>query len=95
MINRQARSITGMYPSTLVHPLLCEVGLIPASILLGYRQRRYTYRLLSLPESHPTKEILRVSLREGDRGFRPEEVPENTLLWTENTRPTSYVQWLA
>ena len=65
MINRQARSITGMYSSTPVHPLLCEAGLISASILLDYRQRLYTHRLLSLPDSHPTKEILPISLREG------------------------------
>ncbi len=66
MINRQARSITGMYPSTLIHPLLCEAGLVPASILLDYRQRQYTHRLLSLSDSHPTKEILPISLREED-----------------------------
>ncbi len=92
MINRQAQSITGMYSSTPIHPLLCEAGLIPASILLDYRQRRYTHRLLSLPDSHPTKKILLISLRERDGGFQPGDVPENTLLWTENARPTLYGQ---
>lgn len=81
-----------MYPSTPVHPLLSESGLIPASILLDYRQRRYTHRLLSLPDSHPTKEILPISLREGDKGFQPGEVPENTLIWTENAWPALYGQ---
>ena len=95
MINRQAQSITGMYSSTPVHPLLCEAGLSPAFILLDYRQRLYTHRLLSLPDLHLTKKILPISLREGDRGFQPEEVPEDTLLWTENARPTLYGQWLA
>ncbi len=95
MINRQARSITGMYSSTPIHPLLCEVGLVIASALLDHRQRVYTHRLLCLQDSHPTKEILPISLREGDRGFQPGELPENTLMWTQNARPTSYGQWLA
>lgn len=55
MINRQARSITGMHPSTPVYPILCESGLIPASILLDYRQRQFTHRLLSHPDLHPGK----------------------------------------
>ena len=37
MLNRQARSITGMYPSTPLHPLFCEVRLVLASTLLDYR----------------------------------------------------------
>ncbi len=48
MLNRQARSITRMYPSTPLHPLLCEAGLAPASTLLDHCQRLYAYRLLSL-----------------------------------------------
>ena len=95
MINRQVESITGMYSSTPIHPLLCEAGLIPASILLDYRQRIYTCRLLRLPEIHPAKNILPISLRNGDQGFQLGELPENTLLWTENSRPTLYGQWLA
>ncbi len=80
IINRQARSITGMYPSTPVHPLLCEAGLILASTLLNYRQRQYALRLLR---------------RKGDAGSQPGELPENTLMWTENARPTLYGHWLA
>ena len=94
MINRQARSITGMYSTTLIHPLLCEAGLVPASVLLDHRQRVYTHRLLCLPNSHPTKEILPISLREGDRAFQPGELLENTLIWTQDERPTSFGQWL-
>ena len=63
MINRQVRSITEMYSSTPIHPLLCEAGLVPASFLLDYRQRVYTHRLLSLPDLHPAKEILPISLK--------------------------------
>ena len=95
LLNRQARSITGMYPSTPVHPLLCEAGLTPASIILDNRQRLYAYRLLSLPDEHPTKKILPISLRVGDGTFQPEELPENNLICTQNARPTLYGQWLA
>ena len=95
MINRQARSITEMYSSTPIHPLLCEAGLIPASVLLDYRQRIYACRLLRLPEMHPAKEILSISLRKGDQDFQPGELPENSLVWTENSRPALYGQWLA
>ncbi len=95
IINRQARSITGMYPSTPIHPLLCEACLVLASTLLNYRQRQYALRLLSLSDQHPTKEILPISLRKGDAGSQPGELPENTLMWTENARPTLYGQRLA
>ena len=95
LLNRQARSITGMYPSTPLHPLLCEAGLVPASTLLNHRQRQYAGRLLSLPDNDPAKDILPVSLRKGDGGFQPGELPKNTLMWTENARPTLYGHWLA
>ena len=95
LFNRQARSLTGMYPSTPLHPLLCEAGLTPASTLLDYGQRLYAYRLLSLPDQHPAKEILPMSLRIGDGGFQPGELPDSTLMWTQGTRPTLYGQWLA
>ena len=36
LINRQARSITGMYQSTPIAPLMSESGLIPAHILLDF-----------------------------------------------------------
>lgn len=66
LINRQARAITRMYPSMPIQPLLSEARLVPAQILLDHRQRMYTYRLLSLPEDHPTKNILPVSFRKGE-----------------------------
>ena len=95
LLNRQARSITGMYPSTPIHPLLSEAGLIPARILLDLRQKRYTYRLLTLSDGHPTKGILPVSMREGDGSSQPGEQPKNTLMWVENARPTLLGQLLA
>lgn len=62
LINRQARAITGMYPSSPIQPLLSEAGLVPDHILLDHRQRMYTYRLLSQPEDHPAKKILQLVL---------------------------------
>ena len=47
-------------------------------------------QLLSLSNLHPTKEILPISLREGDRGFQLGEAPENTITSIENIRPTLY-----
>lgn len=36
-----------------------------------------------------------VSLRIGDESFQPGELPDDTPMWTENTRPKLYGQWLA
>lgn len=36
-----------------------------------------------------------ISLRNGDRNSQPGEQPTDTLLWTVNTRPAPYGQWLA
>ena len=92
MINRQARAITGMYPSTRIQPLLSEARLVPAQILLNHRQRMYAYRLLSLLEDHPAKEILPVSFRKGDGDTQPGEQPEDTLLWASKDRANTYGQ---
>ncbi len=63
LINRQARSITGMYPSTPIDALIGESNLIPAHVLLDFRQQKYSHRILSLPDSMPTKDILPINLR--------------------------------
>ena len=76
LINRQARTITGMYPSSPIAALMSESGLTPAHIMLDFRQRMYAYRLLSLPDSMPTKDILPVTLRVGDGNAQPEDQPE-------------------
>lgn len=31
----------------------------------------------------------------GDTSFQPEKISDDTLMWTENTRPTLHGQWLA
>lgn len=87
LINRQACSITGIYRSTSIHPLLSEAGLIPANILLDSRQKKYAYRLLTLPDEHPAKNTLPISMREGNGSLQPGEQPDNTLMWIENTKP--------
>lgn len=95
MLNQQAQSITGMYPSTLLHLLLCEDDLATASAVLDYWQRLYRHRLLSLPDQHSIKENLPISLRLRDASFQLGELPDNTLTWTENRRSNLYGQWLA
>ena len=84
-----------MYSSTPVQPLLTEAGLVPAQVLLNNRQRMYTYRLLSLPEDHPVKNILPISFRKGDGDTQPGDQPEDTLLWAEEGKANTYGQWLA
>ncbi len=76
-----------MYPSTPIHPLLSEAGLIPAKIMLDRRQKAYAYRLLTFPDCHPTKQVLPVSLGKGDENSQPGEQPDDTLMWVENSKP--------
>ncbi len=96
LINRQARAITGMYPSTSIQALISESGLVPARILLDHRQPMYTYRLFRLPDDHPTKNLLPISFRNGDGDTtREDEQPRDTLAWTKNEKLTSLGQWPA
>lgn len=60
-----------MYQSTPVGPLMGEAGLILAQILLDYRQRKYAYQLLTLPDKNPTKSVLPITLRLGDGNAQP------------------------
>lgn len=55
----------------------------------------YAYRLFTLLDQHFAKKIPPNSLRNGDRDAQPGEQPTNTLLWTKNTQPALYGQWLA
>lgn len=45
--------------------------------MVDYRQRKYTYRLLTLPDRHSTKEILPITLRIGDESAQSGELPED------------------
>ena len=78
LLNRQRRAISGMYESTPITPLMEKVGLIPVAIMLDYYQRRYTYRLLTLADGHPIKDILPISLKIGDEKSQPEELQKIT-----------------
>ena len=95
LINRQACSITGMYPSTPIDALISESGLIPAHVLLDFRQRKYAHRILSLPDSISTKDILPITLRIWDENAQPNEQPEKDAIWASNERITTYSQRLA
>lgn len=89
LINRQARSITGMHLSTPIAALMSESGLTPAYILLD---RKCACRLFSLPDSIPTKDILPITLRVGDGNVQPEDQPEQDAIWVSNPHITTYSQ---
>jgi hypothetical protein len=98
MANRQARAITGMLRTSPLGPLIKEAGLYPAEVQLDRRQRQYTLRFLGLPRSHPAREVLPVSFREGDQHAQPGVQPLHDLAWVEGPRergPWSLGQHLA
>lgn len=84
-----------MYRSTPIGPLMSESGLDPAEILLNYRQRKYAYRLLALPDGHPTKEILPISLRASEGNTQPGELSETDDIWSSRQKVKTYGQHLA
>ena len=65
-----------MYQSTPISPLMSQSGLPLAHVLLNFRQRAYAHGILSLPNSIPTKDILPITLREGDGHTQSEDLPE-------------------
>lgn len=83
------------YILVLLYLILYKAGLIPASTLLGYLQRLYACWLLSLLDQYPAKQILPISLKIRYGVCQPRELPNNTLMWTQDTRPILYGQWLA
>ena len=95
LINRQARSIKGMYQSSPISHLMNDSGLLPAYILLDSRQRAYTHRILSLPDSIPIKDILPVTLQTRDGNIQAEDLPEYDLVWTSNQQIRNYGPHLA
>ena len=94
LINRQAQSITRMCQSSPISPLMNDLGLLPAHILLDFRQRAYAHCILCLPDSIPTKDILPISLWKGDGNAQPEELPEYDSIWSTNQRIRTYGQHL-
>ncbi len=95
MINRQTRSIIGMYPNTPIAALMSESGLVPVHILLDFRQRKYAYCLFSLLDSIPTKAILSITLRIGDENVQPDDHLEQDSIWASNECVVTYGQQLA
>ncbi|EED20333.1 hypothetical protein TSTA_035590, partial [Talaromyces stipitatus ATCC 10500] len=81
LINKQARGITGMFPKTPIGALIREAALELATVLLDARVARYTARLLALPDTHPTAQILPVTLRHGDLHAQPGEQPRDDREW--------------
>ena len=81
LINRQARAITGMLPKTPIRALIQEAALEPASVLLDARKAGYVARLLTLPETHPTAQLLPITLRHGDAHAQPGEQPLDDREW--------------
>ncbi|KAL2004773.1 hypothetical protein VTN00DRAFT_3301 [Thermoascus crustaceus] len=68
---RQAQAVTGMFRTSPIGPLIREAGLEPAETLLEARQLGYTIRLLGLPNSYPTRQVLPVTFREGTAMPKP------------------------
>lgn len=59
---------------------MSESGLIPAHILLDFRQRKYAYRLHSLPEIYTYKIDLSCHLyKPADGNAQPEDPPRTQL----------------
>ena len=69
-----------MYSSTQIHPLFSKAGLVSAKILLDSNQKKYAYWLLTLPNQHLAKNILPISIREGDGNSQPGKQSDNTLI---------------
>ena len=60
-----------------------ESALEPAGVLLDARKAQYTARLLGLPETHPTAQLLPITLRHGDTHAQPGEQPLNDREWAQ------------
>lgn len=85
LVNRQARAVTGMFRTTPIGPLVKEAALVPAETLLNSRQLNYIVRLIGLPGDQPAKQILPITLREGDQHAQPGEQPADDRIWAETT----------
>ena len=74
---------------------MSKPSLIPAHILLDFRQRKYAYRLLSFSDSILTKDIFPITLWIGDGNAQPEDQPEHDSVWISNGPIATYSQRLA
>ncbi len=74
---------------------MSESRLLPAHVLLDFQQRKYAYRILSLPNSILTKNILPFTLQIGDRNAQLEDVSEYDSIWLMAQCIKNYSQHLA
>ncbi len=74
---------------------MSESRLLPAHVLLDFRQRKYAHRILSLLDSIPTKDILLFTLQIGNGNVQPEDVSEYDSIWLTAQRIKNYGQHLA
>ena len=95
IVNRQGRTITGMFRSAPIGVVIKEAGLRPATSLLSNRQRRYAHRILSLPQDNPTRNILPLTFRVGDAHAQPGEIKSGDWDWLEDHKAKTLGQRLA
>lgn len=69
-----------MCPSTLIHLLLSETGLILTQLVSDFWHKAYAYQLLTLSDCHLTEQILSISLIEKDENIKPGKQPEDILI---------------
>ena len=95
LINRQARTITGMFRTSPIGVTVKEAGLLPTGSILNNRQRCYALRLLSLPEDNKLREILPETFRDGDAHAQPGEQEQSNWDWSYARKANGLGQWLA
>jgi hypothetical protein len=88
LLNSQARTITGLLPSTLIPTLLTAACLTRAAELLDHRQRRSAVRALVAPQEHPTHQLLPANFRMGQL-YRHEGARDrlSSVGWLDSNKP--------
>lgn len=76
-MNKYVQAIIGMYQITPIRLLMSKSGLVSARMMLDYRQRKYTFQLLTLPDDYLSKNILSIMLKVGERNLLPEDLLEH------------------
>lgn len=76
MVNKQGSAMTGIFWSAPTGIMVRYTGLRFAVSLLNTRQSRFRFRLLTVARSQPSRDILLVTLREGDDQAQSGELPE-------------------
>lgn len=66
LVNRQGRAIRDMFPSAPEGVVIREAGHRLTISLLNNKQQKYELRLLTAPITQPTRDILPVTVWEGE-----------------------------